>query len=126
MEPVKSIQNAGRRKKVKSRYYNRYKPDFRFKVVKKYLEEGIPSAVLCKECGISDGTLCNWTKAYRREGFAELEGRPGGSWKKVTPVPDREKIVAIKKANPFFGIKRISQLLKRTFFLSASPETTDR
>ena len=74
MEPVKRIHNAGRKKKVKSRYSNRYKPDFRLKVVKKYLEEGIPCAVLCKECGISDGTLYNWAKAYRREGHF----RPGG------------------------------------------------
>jgi hypothetical protein len=35
----------------------------------------------------------------------------------------KEKIVELKEANPFFGIKRISQLLKRAFFLSASPET---
>jgi transposase InsO family protein len=34
-----------------------------------------------------------------------------------------QKIVEIKEANPLFGIKRISQLLKRVFFLSASPET---
>jgi transposase InsO family protein/transposase-like protein len=123
MKPVKSIQNAGRRKTAKSRYSNRYKPDFRLKVVKKYLEEGVPSSVLCTECGISDGTLYNWSKAYRREGVAGLESRRGGSRKQVTPAPVREKIVAIKKANPVFGIKRISQLLKRTFFLSASPET---
>ncbi len=35
----------------------------------------------------------------------------------------KQKIVEIKEANPPFGIKRISQLLKRMFFLSASPET---
>lgn len=34
-----------------------------------------------------------------------------------------QKIVEIKEANPLFGIKCISQLLKRLFFLSASPET---
>jgi transposase InsO family protein len=35
----------------------------------------------------------------------------------------RQKIVELKEANPLFGIKRISQVLKRAFFLSASPET---
>ena len=39
------------------------------------------------------------------------------------PAPVKEKIVDVKKSNPLFGIKRISQLLKRAFFLSASPET---
>jgi transposase-like protein len=59
-------------------YSNRYKPDFRLKFVKKYFEESIPSSVLCKECGISDGTLYNWAKAYRREGVAGLESRAEG------------------------------------------------
>ncbi len=39
------------------------------------------------------------------------------------PSPVRQKIVEVKEANPLFGIKRISQVLKRAFFLSASPET---
>jgi len=39
------------------------------------------------------------------------------------PAPVKQKIVEVKEANPFFGIKRISQVLKRAFFLSASPET---
>jgi hypothetical protein len=38
----------------------------------------------------------------------------------------REKIVEIKKREPFFGVQRISHLLKRLFFLSASPETVRR
>jgi transposase InsO family protein len=38
----------------------------------------------------------------------------------------REKIVEIKKRGPLFGVKRISHLLKRAFFLSASPETVRR
>ena len=84
MEPVKSIRKAGKKKKVKSRYSNRYKPDFRLKVVKKYLEEGVPSAILCKECGISDGTLYNWTNAYRREGVQR-----GGWSARDEPAPDQ-------------------------------------
>jgi transposase InsO family protein len=39
------------------------------------------------------------------------------------PGPVRQKIFDIKEANPLFGITRISQLLRRAFFLSASPET---
>jgi len=38
----------------------------------------------------------------------------------------RKKIVEIKKREPFFGVQRISHLLKRVFFLSASPETVRR
>jgi len=45
---------------------------------------------------------------------------------KKLPGPVREKIVEIKKQKPFFGVQRISHLLKRVFFLSASPETVRR
>jgi transposase InsO family protein len=123
MEPVKIIQNAGRKKKVKSRRSNRYAPDFKLRIVKMYLEESVPADVICKESGISEGTLYGWTKSYRQNGAAGLENRTGGSRKKIIPPPVRQKIVDLKKANPFFGIKRISQLLRRTFFLSASAET---
>jgi transposase InsO family protein/transposase-like protein len=123
MEPVKSIQNAGRKKQVKSRWSNRYKPDFKVKIIKKYLEESVPASVICKESGISDGTLYNWAKSYRQDGAAGLENHHRGSNKQVIPGPVKQKIVDLKKANPLFGIKRISQLLRRTFFLTASPET---
>jgi transposase InsO family protein len=42
------------------------------------------------------------------------------------PLPVRGKIVEIKKQEPLFGVKRISQLLRRVFFLKASPETVRR
>jgi transposase InsO family protein len=66
-------------------------------------------------------------KAYRERGEAGLRNQIGfpGSRKKL-PGPVREKIVEIKKREPFFGVKRISHLLKRVFFLSASPETVRR
>jgi len=48
-----------------------------------------------------------------------------GSRRKL-PGSVREKIVEIKKREPLFGVKRISHLLKRAFFLSASPETVRR
>jgi transposase InsO family protein len=50
---------------------------------------------------------------------------PPGSRRKL-PGPVREKIVQIKKRSPLFGVKRISHILKRVFFLSASPETVRR
>ena len=39
------------------------------------------------------------------------------------PAPITEKIIELKQENPTFGIKRISQVLRRCFFLPASPET---
>jgi len=44
----------------------------------------------------------------------------------MLPGPVREKIIEIKKREPLFRVKRIFHLLKRVFFLSASPETERR
>jgi hypothetical protein len=38
-------------------------------------------------------------------------------------TPITGKIIELKQQNPTFGIKRISQVLRRVFFLPASPET---
>lgn len=121
MEQVKSIQKSSTKRKdpKRNRYYG---ADFKIQVVKKYLEESVPVSVIVQECGICSESVGRWVRAYRRHGEAGLS--PGYSGKgRSLPSPVRQKIIEIKKANPLFGIKRISQLLKRAFFLSASPET---
>ena len=121
MEPVESIQKTvPKRKSLKRRRH--FDPDFKLKVVKKFLEESIPASVIQQECGLSDVTIGRWVRKYRQFGEAGLApGRPGKGSR--LPAPVKEKIVEIKKENPLFGITRISQLLRRAFFLSASPET---
>jgi len=121
MEPVKSIQKSSTRKKVPQRN-KRYGADFKLQIVKKHLEESIPVSVIQQECGVSSKSVERWVSTYRREGEAGLSKRFNGKGRSL-PTPVTQKIVEIKEANPLFGIKRISQLLKRVFFLSASPET---
>jgi transposase InsO family protein len=121
MKPEKSIQQGDRKRKFPKRS-KRYGPDFKLQVVKKFVEESIPVSVIRQECGLSSGTVGRWVRAYRRDGEAGLATSHSGKGKSL-PSPVRQKIVEIKKANPPFGIKRISQVLKRAFFLSASPET---
>jgi hypothetical protein len=60
---------------------------------------------------------------YLQLGEAGLQ--PAASWAREPKLPSavRDKIVELKKQEPAFGIKRISQLLRRWFFLQASPET---
>jgi putative transposase len=121
MEPVKSIQKSSTKRKVpqRKRYYG---ADFKLQVIKKYLEESIPASVIQQECGVSSKTVWAWARTYRREGEAGLTRSSNGKGRSL-PGPVKEKIIEIKEANPLYGIKRISQLLKRVFFLSASPET---
>src|SRR6266542_2639464 len=117
MEPVKRVQKNSAKKKFPDRR-KRYPADFKVQVVKKYLEESVPASVIGQECGISSESVGRWVRAYRREGEAGLTPRYTGKGRSL-PSAVKEKIVEIKEANPIFGIKRISQLLKRAFFLSA-------
>jgi len=121
MEPVESIQDGSKKGKCPKRS-KRYGSDFKLQVVKKYLEESIPVSVIRQECGLSSGTVGRWVRAYRRDGEAGLATHYRGKGRSL-PTPVKQKIVALREANPLFGIKRISQVLKRAFFLSASPET---
>jgi transposase InsO family protein len=126
MESVKEVKR--RKKKGKeSRYGKRYGFELKLRCVKLRLEEGLPVSLLSKEVGVSKETVLHWVKAYQERGEAGLRNqvRSWGSRRKL-PGPVRKKIVEIKKREPFFGVQRISHLLKRVFFLSASPETVRR
>jgi transposase InsO family protein len=125
---MESVEEVRRKCKGKERRYGkRYGVEFKLRCVKLRMEEEYPLSILSKEFDVSKDTICHWVKAYRERGEAGLRNQIGfpGSRRKL-PGPVREKIVEIKKREPFFGVKRISHLLKRVFFLSASPETVRR
>lgn len=127
-EPMESVEEVKRKSKGKeSRFGNRYGFELKLRCVKLRLEEGLPVSLLSKEVGVSKDVVYRWVKAYQERGEAGLrnQGVSSGSRRKL-PGPVREKIVEIKKREPFFGVQRISHLLKRVFFLSASPETVRR
>jgi transposase InsO family protein len=124
-EDVKEVKK--RNKGKESRHGKRYGLEFKLRCVKLRLEEGIPVSLLSKEAGASKDVIYRWTKAYQERGEAGLRsGAAQARRRPKLPEPVREKIVGIKKQEPLFGVKRISQLLKRAFFLSASPETVRR
>ena len=125
MEDVEEVKRKNKGKE--SRYGKRYGLEFKLRCVKLRLEEGIPVSLLSKEAGASKDVIRRWANAYQERGEAGLRNGvvPAGSRRRL-PRPVREKIVEIKKREPLFGVKRISHLLKRAFFLSASPETVRR
>jgi transposase InsO family protein len=125
MEDVEEVKK--KQKGKESRYGKRYGLEFKLRCVKLRLEEGIPISLLSKEVGASEDVIRRWARAYQERGEAGLRSgvAPTRGPRKL-PEPVREKIVEIKRQEPFFGVKRISHLLKRVFFLSASPETVRR
>jgi len=111
-------RGAGGAKKAR-----RYSAAEKLKAVRLYTEEGFSQAVVCEELGIGKSTLVLWLQAYRLGGEAGLAPVQGHRRKAKLPQPITDKIIELKQENPTFGIKRISQVLRRCFFLPASPET---
>jgi len=95
----------------------------RLRAVKLHLEEGFTQEMVGQEMGISSAAVYKWTHQYRLHGEAGLQSQGRGKRRPKMPEPVRQKILELKKEEPTRGIKRISQLLRRVFFLQASPET---
>ncbi len=109
---------AGGAKKVR-----RYTAAEKLRAVRLHLEEGFSMPTVCQELGIGTSTLAMWLRAYRLCGEAGLQ--PAQTWTREPRLsaPITDKILELKQEHPTFGVKRISQLLRRWFFLPASPET---
>jgi transposase InsO family protein len=94
------------------------------KAVRLYLEEGIPAVKVAKMVGVCHQTIHHWAALYKEHGEAALKQTPRKkASKKKTAGPVREKIVEMKREHPQYGSRRISDTLRRIFFLKASPET---
>ena len=116
-------RGGGRRRRPKKNH-RRFPFELKLKAVKLYLEEGFTGKVITEETGVSQQTLSGWVRIYNEQGEEGLKAHtPPALRQPRLPAPVTEKILALKKENPSFGIKRISQLLRRCFFLKASPET---
>ena len=102
---------------------HRYSPEVRLKAVRLRLEEGFSLADVCQEMGMAVSCLSRWIQLYQQFGEAGLQPTSAAKREPRLPEPITRKIVEIKEQHPTFGIKRISQLLRRCFFLPASPET---
>jgi len=71
------------------------------------------------EAGLSEATLFKWLSRYRASGEAGL--RPGGGalrpGRQQLPAAVKATMVEAKRAEPTWGVKRISQFMKRMLHL---------
>lgn len=103
-------------------YSRPYSFEIKMKAVKLYLEEKMPNELVAQEMGVPPATVRWWMQKYRQYGEAGLKK----TYKRREDSKSDavgEKAAALKKNNPHFGVKRISQVLRRLFLLKASPET---
>ena len=113
-------QEAKKKHPTKSRPKKRkgvgsYPFEFRVRTVRMHLEEGYPASLITSEMGISNETLNQWTKRYQQYGEAGLQNRKRGSKRPRLSGKIKDKIIALKRSNPGFGSRRISDILKRFF-----------
>ena len=100
--------------------------EFRLRIVKLYQEEGYSRKLLVEQFGISTHSIQRWVKAYRLHGAAGLEPKHPVSRKRRVAEEVRQQSVAVKAAHPEYGPRRISDVLKRFFFMRTSPSTVHK
>ena len=103
-----------------------YPYEIRRRAVQLHQEEGYSAGQVARELGVSDGTVCEWSKRYLKYGEAGLKPGVGKPPSSKLPGPVKDKITELKREDPRQGGKRISQILRRLFFLKASPEAVRR
>jgi transposase InsO family protein len=96
------------------------------RIVKLYLEEGYTAKLLVEQFGISTHSIQRWVKAFRLHGAAGLEAKRPVSRKSPVAEEVRQRAVAVKAAHPEYGPRRISDVLKRFFFMRTSPATVHK
>lgn len=104
---------------------NRYPFELKLRAVKLHLEEGFTQTAITDELGLGVRTVASWVQRYQAYGEEGLKNRVGQPQERPPQLPPAvaQKILEVKRQNPSFGVKRISQWLRRVFFLQASPET---
>jgi len=102
--------------------------ELRRKAVQLCLEEGFPVQQVAREMGVGLSTLSKWVRVYREQGEAGLQPkprRPNRQRPQVAPAV-KTQVVELKRRQPEIGIKKISQFLRRMWFLPVSRETVRR
>ena len=117
---------SSKKRSKKQRSCKPYPFDLRLRAVKLYLEEGYTKKLIEEELGIGNSTIGKWAKKYKQLGEEGLRPklRPRSSSEVSAQI--KSTAIKIKQDHPEYGQRRISDLLKRFFFIKASPKTVGK
>lgn len=93
----------------------------RRKAVQLATQEGISPTIVARELGVDDSSVKRWVRNYRDNGEAGLQDRTTAPRQGGLPKAVVSKIVELKTAEPSHGARKISDMLRRLFFMRASP-----
>lgn len=103
----------------------------RIQAVEAYFKSGLTLDDFASTWGVSKSSIARWVRIYKDKGPSALENPClGASAKKRGPKGIRkeikEEIVAAKKQNPTFGLRRVGSFLKRFRGVKVSPGTINK
>jgi transposase len=120
---MKKKQKSSRARRPKRRARQTFSPEFKLKVVRLYLEEGYQRGLIAQEFNVAESSVGRWASQYRRYGEKGLQPKPRNASRTGLSAEVKEKIVDLKRTNPSFGSRRISDMLKRFFLIRTSTST---
>jgi transposase InsO family protein len=118
----KQVEKPKKSAKKKSVARRQFSQAFKLRTVKLHVEGSIPLSTVSEESGVGVTVLSRWCRAYNQHGEAGLS-RSVRAGRKQMHSSVKEQMVKMKRAEPGFGVRKISQVLKRWFSLPGSPET---
>ena len=118
MQKKRKSSSRGKKRKRKS-----FPPEFKLKVARLYLEEGYPRALIAEEFKVAASSVGRWARQYRQYGEEGLQPKPRRAPRPGLSKDVREKIIDLKRSNPGYGSRRISDVLKRFFLIRTSKST---
>lgn len=121
-----SKQVKSRRSSHRIRHRRHYSVDYKLKAVRVHLDDKVSQSIVAEQMGVCPTVLGRWVRQFRSGGAAALGGKVRKQAVGKMPEAVKERIVAMKQADPQQGVHRISDLLKRMFFMKASHETVRR
>jgi transposase len=123
MKKKRKSAGTGTRKKRSTRPFS---PEFKLRVVRLFLEEGYSRSLIAQEFNIAESSVGRWARQYQKYGEQGLQPKTRKASRRGVPEEVREKIVHLKRSNPAYGTRRISDVLKRFFLIRTSPATVQR
>ena len=113
-------------RKRKRKSVGPYPVEIRLRAVQMYVDEGYPAQLITAEMGITGETLNKWAKLYRQSGEEGLRKLRTPRKRSPLSLHVKERVLEVKKSNPSFGSRRISDILRRFFLLPASSATVHK
>jgi len=101
--------------------------EVRQRVVRAIVEQGLPVQRVARTVGVPGTTASEWVRKYRQGGLPALEMKPAGPRPRpTTSDPRRRAVVALRRAHPELGVRRIRDMVRRWAALAVSATTVRR